>query len=66
MKTKETIDVEGKTYPCVKVSISSSTHPFFTGDTKLLDTEGRVDKFRKKYAAKQPASVESKKEEDKK
>lgn len=52
VKTSQTEEFEGKTYPSVKVSISSSSHPFYTGDTKFVDTEGRVDKFRKKYAAK--------------
>lgn len=70
--TKETTDFEGKTYPCYKVPISSSSHPFFTGDTKFVDTEGRVDKFKKRYSAKpdaQPAvkkDAGDKKEEKKK
>jgi large subunit ribosomal protein L31 len=41
---------DGKEYPVVKVEISSASHPFFTGKERLLDTEGRVEKFRKKYA----------------
>ena len=47
--TKDTIEHEGATYPYVKVDISSASHPFYTGTQKILDTEGRVDKFKKKY-----------------
>lgn len=51
-KTKETIKWEdGKEYPLIKVHISSSSHPFFTGQEKLLDIEGRVDKFKARAAA---------------
>lgn len=47
--TKDTIEHEGATYPYVKVDISSASHPFYTGTQKILDTEGRVDKFKKKF-----------------
>lgn len=47
--TKEEIEVEGVTYPLVKVEISSSSHPFYTGKAKLVDTAGRVDKFLNRY-----------------
>ena len=47
--TKETIDVDGTTYPLVKLEITSSSHPFFTGKQKLVDTAGRVDKFMSRY-----------------
>ncbi|MGM9805132.1 MAG: type B 50S ribosomal protein L31 [Candidatus Aphodosoma sp.] len=47
--TKETIDIDGVTYPLVKLEISSSSHPFYTGKTKLVDTAGRVDKFMSRY-----------------
>lgn len=52
--SKETIKFDGVEYPLVKVHISSSSHPFFTGQEKLLDIEGRVDKFeaRRKAAEK--------------
>jgi large subunit ribosomal protein L31 len=43
---------DGKEYPLVKVDISSASHPFYTGKQKTLDTEGRIEKFNKKYAAK--------------
>ncbi len=49
VNTKETIDVDGVTFPVVKVEISNTSHPFFTGKMKLVDTAGRVDKFMTKY-----------------
>lgn len=39
----------GSTAPTIRVEICSNCHPFFTGKQKLIDTEGRVDRFRKKY-----------------
>lgn len=49
-KTRETIKWEdGKEYPLVKLEISNSSHPFYTGKMKLVDTAGRVDKFKNKY-----------------
>ena len=50
--TRETIEVEGKTYPLVKLEITSSSHPFFTGKQKLVDTGGRVDRFNKRFGLK--------------
>ena len=47
---KETIDIEGVEYPVVKLEISRTSHPFYTGKTKLVDTAGRIDKFKNKYA----------------
>lgn len=53
LKSKETIKWEdGETYPLIKVEVSSHSHPFYTGKHKVLDTGGRVDKFRRRYAAK--------------
>lgn len=50
-KTDETIKWEdGKEYPLVKVQISSASHPFFTGEEKIIDVEGRVDRFRARAA----------------
>jgi large subunit ribosomal protein L31 len=50
-KTKETIVWEdGKEYPLFKLEISNQSHPFYTGKMKLVDSAGRVDKFRNKYA----------------
>jgi large subunit ribosomal protein L31 len=50
VNTKETIEIDGVTYPIVKLEISSSSHPFYTGKSKLVDTAGRVDKFMNRYA----------------
>jgi large subunit ribosomal protein L31 len=53
IKSNETIQwTDGKTYPLVKLEISSGSHPFFTGKQKLMDTAGRVEKFNKKYQKK--------------
>lgn len=53
MNSNETIKWEdGKTYPLVKVEISSGSHPFFTGKQRIMDTEGRIDRFKKKYGKK--------------
>ncbi len=49
--TDETVVIEGVTYPLVKVHISSSSHPFFTGEERIVDIEGRVDKFKARAAA---------------
>ncbi len=49
LKPTETEVFEGKEYPAYKVPISSKSHPFFTGSQQFLDTEGRVDKFKKRY-----------------
>jgi len=49
--TDETIKLDGTEYPLVKVHISSSSHPFFTGEERVLDIEGRVDKFKARAEA---------------
>jgi len=49
INTRETIEIEGVTYPLVKVEISNTSHPFYTGKQKLVDTAGRVDKFMSRY-----------------
>jgi large subunit ribosomal protein L31 len=49
MQPKEKETFEGKEYPVCRVSISSASHPFFTGANQFIDSEGRVDKFQKKY-----------------
>lgn len=43
---------DGKEYPMIKVEISSASHPFFTGKQRVMDTEGRIDRFKKKYGKK--------------
>lgn len=51
MNSKETIKWEdGNEYPLVKVEVSSASHPFYTGKHKVLDSGGRVDRFKKRYA----------------
>ena len=50
--TRETIVYEGVEYPVVKVEISNTSHPFYTGKMKLVDTAGRVDKFYSRYGQK--------------
>lgn len=53
MTSKEMVKWEdGKEYPVIKVEISSQSHPFFTGKHKIVDSGGRVDKFRRRYASK--------------
>ena len=52
VNTKETLDVDGVEYPVVKMEISRTSHPFYTGKSKLIDTAGRIDKFNSKYAKK--------------
>ena len=47
--TSETVEFEGKTYPLFQVEISSASHPFYTGKQQLVDTTGRVERFRKRY-----------------
>jgi len=49
-KTSETIEVDGVEYPLVKMEISRTSHPFYTGKSKLVDTAGRIDKFKSKYS----------------
>ncbi len=53
-QTKETVMFEdGKEYPVIKLEISNTSHPFYTGKNLLVDTAGRIDKFNKRYAKKQ-------------
>ena len=47
--TRDTLEIEGVEYPLIKMEISSSSHPFYTGKVKLVDTAGRIDKFKNKY-----------------
>ncbi|MAU30958.1 MAG: 50S ribosomal protein L31 [Flavobacteriaceae bacterium] len=49
-KTNETLSVEGVEYPLIKLEISRTSHPYYTGKAKLVDTAGRIDKFKTKYA----------------
>jgi large subunit ribosomal protein L31 len=47
---KETLEIDGVEYPLVKLEISRTSHPYYTGKIKLVDTAGRIDKFKTKYA----------------
>ncbi|HCL07618.1 MAG TPA: 50S ribosomal protein L31 [Flavobacteriaceae bacterium] len=48
--TNETLEVEGVEYPLIKLEISRTSHPYYTGKSKLVDTAGRIDKFKTKYS----------------
>lgn len=48
-ETRETLEVDGVEYPLVKLEISRTSHPYYTGKSKLIDTAGRIDKFKNKY-----------------
>ncbi|MGY8947513.1 MAG: type B 50S ribosomal protein L31, partial [Flavobacteriales bacterium] len=50
VNSKETLEVDGVEYPLIKLEISRTSHPFYTGKTKLVDTAGRIDKFKNKYS----------------
>lgn len=57
IKTSETTTwTDGKEYPLYKVDISSASHPFYTGHQKVMDTEGRVERFMKKYSRSNPGA----------
>lgn len=70
---EETVKIDGVEYPLVKVHISSASHPFFTGEERVLDVEGRVDKFKARREAAEKAKAartakaqkETKRKEDK-
>lgn len=66
LQPKEKGTFQGKEYPLYRLSTSSASHPFFTGSKQLVDSEGRVDKFKKRYAAKPEQPKEDAKEESKK
>ena len=51
--SKEFQEIDGVTYPLIKVEISNTSHPFYTGKLKLVDTAGRIDKFRNRYNQKE-------------
>lgn len=60
LKPEEKEKFEGQEYPVYKIAISSNSHPFYTGSSSLVDSEGRVDKFNKRYAKKEvPAKAEA-------
>jgi large subunit ribosomal protein L31 len=55
LQSRETIDIDGKTYPLFKLDTSSESHPFYTGAQTRIVEAGRVEKFRQKFAAKTEA-----------
>lgn len=50
--SRETITLDGVEYPLIKVEISNTSHPFYTGKNVFIDTAGRIEKFKKRYAKK--------------
>ena len=51
LSSKESVKwQDGNEYPLIKIDISSASHPFYTGQNKIMDTSGRIDKFKKRYA----------------
>ena len=57
METSETITLEGVEYPLAKVELSSRSHPFFTGQMKIVDTAGRVERFERRYDSRRKKSA---------
>ena len=53
-QSRDTIEVDGVEYPLIKVEISSASHPFYTGQQRIVDTAGRVERFRRKYGIQAP------------
>lgn len=51
IQTKDKINFQGKEYPLVKIEVSAESHPFYTGQHKIVDTAGRVEKFRQKFGS---------------
>lgn len=66
LQPKEREKFNGTEYPVYHLSISSSSHPFFTGSSQLVDAEGRVEKFKNRYAAAMQKKTNEKKEPEKK
>jgi len=62
LQPKEKDVFEGKEYPTYRLSTSSASHPFFTGSKGLVDAEGRVDKFKKRYISAQAKNKENQEE----
>lgn len=58
VNTKDSIELDGTTYPLVKLEISNTSHPFYTGKMKLVDTAGRVEKFNRRYEKRKQSGVQ--------
>jgi large subunit ribosomal protein L31 len=54
-ETRDNIEIDGVEYTLIKMEISAASHPFYTGKVKLVDTAGRVDKFRNRYKGRNQA-----------
>jgi large subunit ribosomal protein L31 len=64
-ESKETVEWEdGNEYPLIKLEISHTSHPFYTGKMKLVDTAGRIDKFKNRYKKFDKKNKETEKEEN--
>lgn len=61
-ETDKTTEIDGKEFPLIEVEVSSESHPFYTGEQRLVDTEGQVEKFRKKYRPTEEDQDEDEKE----
>lgn len=61
VKTSETTTLKGVEYPLYRVEISSASHPFYTGNEKVIDTAGRVDRFNKRRASAASPKAKAKK-----
>lgn len=59
LQPTETEEFEGKTYPVYRLSVSSASHPFFTGSKQFIDSEGRVEKFTKRFQRKKQELVQA-------
>ncbi len=57
MQTSETITLDGVEYPLAKVELSNRSHPFFTGQMKIVDTAGRVERFERRYGARRKSAA---------
>ncbi|CAM3779951.1 type B 50S ribosomal protein L31 [Parendozoicomonas haliclonae] len=49
VKTDRTVEIDGQTYPCMGLDVSSYSHPFYTGTQKVMDTGGRIERFNKRF-----------------
>jgi len=66
LQPEATETYEGKAYPVHRVSVSSSSHPFFTGSQRFVDTEGRVERFNKRFVQKQEQAIAEKEQAEEK
>ncbi len=63
--TRDKIEMDGKEYPLIKLEISNTSHPFYTGKMKLVDSAGRIDKFKNRYKKHFQQKDKKKKEDEK-